>query len=121
MHDAVLGRPAVAQPVSTTEDLCARRLLAYFPDAELADGAAEDETAGFFDLFDAPPWDTWVALFDDGHATSAHSVYLVAWIPPRFAEVAEKGIEVNMMGSLAWLATTQTAVSMYLRRSGLDF
>jgi hypothetical protein len=36
------------------------RLLIYFPNHDLACGAAEQETAGFFDVNNVPPWDTWV-------------------------------------------------------------
>jgi hypothetical protein len=31
------------------------RLLAYFPDADLSDGAAEVESRGFFDVYNTPP------------------------------------------------------------------
>src|SRR5690242_13263477 len=37
------------------------RLLIYFPSSDLACGAAEQGTAGFFDINNVPPWDTWVA------------------------------------------------------------
>ena len=38
----------------------AGRLLVYFPDEELWDGAAEAASSGFFDEHNAPPWGTWV-------------------------------------------------------------
>ena len=41
-------------------DLGGGRLLIYFPNSDLACGAAEQETAGFFDINNVPPWDTWV-------------------------------------------------------------
>jgi len=41
------------------------RLLVYFPNDELADGAAEVQSQGFFDIFNAPPWDTWVAMVEE--------------------------------------------------------
>src|SRR5689334_7231944 len=59
----------LATAVSSISDLRGGRLLVYFPDAELADGAAEAETNGFFDINDAPPWDTWVGLFSDPQLT----------------------------------------------------
>src|SRR4051794_11881850 len=49
-----------ASPVNTANDLGGGRLLLYFPDANLADGAAEVETRGFLDIENMPPWDTWV-------------------------------------------------------------
>src|SRR5215831_9834479 len=36
------------------------RALVYFPDANLSDGAAEAESGGFFDVYNAPAWGTWV-------------------------------------------------------------
>jgi hypothetical protein len=86
------------------EPLTACRLLVYFPDAELADGAAEQETGGFFDVNNAPPWDTWVGFFHDSSAPdSSYARYLVAWIPDLFVPVAQKGIDVNPEGCIEWL------------------
>lgn len=39
---------------------CGGRLLAYFPDDNLTDGAAEEDSEGFFDVHNVPPCDTWV-------------------------------------------------------------
>src|SRR5207247_2550506 len=39
---------------------CGGRLLAYFPDDNLADGVAATESNGFFDVDNIPPYDTWV-------------------------------------------------------------
>ena len=43
-------------------DLGDGRLLLYFPDADLADGAAEVGTRGYFDVNNTPPWDSWIGL-----------------------------------------------------------
>jgi hypothetical protein len=117
----VLGhcRGNVPASVSALAQLQGGRLLAYFPDAETADGAGEDETAGFFDVHDAPPWDTWVALFDDGDPKSAYSVYLVAFIPARVIHLGDAAIRVNAMDSLAWLGSTTVVVARSLREIGL--
>jgi len=37
------------------------RMLIYVPEENVADGASEAASSGFFDLYDAPPWDIWVA------------------------------------------------------------
>ena len=50
------------------------RLLAYFPDENLACGVAEAETQGFFTVDNVPPWDTWVAYLHEDDQTN----YLVA-------------------------------------------
>lgn len=95
-------------------------MLAYFPDAELADGAAEAETDGFFDVNDTPPWDTWVALFSDLGAVheSAVANYLVSWVPPRLVEVVQRGIDVSMVGCIAWVEDTKTMLASRLHEDG---
>jgi hypothetical protein len=57
------------------------RWLTYFPDADLADGAAEAATNGFLDAHNAPPWGTWLGYFDDRTSDPSYSSYLVAWVP----------------------------------------
>jgi hypothetical protein len=37
------------------------RFLVHYPGLNLTDGAAEDASDGFFDQWNTPPWDTWVA------------------------------------------------------------
>jgi acyl-CoA-binding protein len=92
------------------------RLLAYFPDAELGDGAAEAETHGYFDVNNAPPWDTWVALFADGGSSdSAYREYLVAWVPAALVPIAETGMSVCMEDSITWLDRLATPVSQRVR------
>src|SRR5919106_6950828 len=41
------------------------RLLIYFPNGDLACGAAEQQTDGFFDVNNVPPWDTWVLYWQE--------------------------------------------------------
>jgi len=91
-------------------------LLVYFPDFELADGAAEAETDGFFDVNDTPPWDTWVALFSDPELTGAGSraVYLVSWVPESLIAVVQRGLEVSMTDCIAWLENTNTGLATRL-------
>jgi len=109
-----------AQPVHRANDLHGGRLLTYFPDAELEDGAAEAETGGFFDVNDTPPWDTWVGLFSDPEASrdSSFATYLVTWVPPGLIETAQRGIDVSMLDCIAWLDGTNTALARRLRRDG---
>jgi hypothetical protein len=92
-------------------------LLAYFPDAELSDGAAQEETRGYFDINNAPPWDTWLALLaDGGPSDSAYGEYLVAWVPPAFVPLAQSGISVCMEDSIVWLDKLNTPASQRIRQ-----
>jgi hypothetical protein len=85
----------------------AGRLLGYLPDENLADGAAEDSSEGFFDLNNMPPWGTWVGL-----APKEVRMYvdkgvpyrvLIAWVPRELVELAKRGIAVNPEDCIFWL------------------
>jgi hypothetical protein len=89
--------------------------MVYFPDADLCCGAAEVESEGWFDVFNTPPWDTWVGFFrDDLPDTDAYANYLVAWVPPVFLEHVARGIEVNPEQCIRWLDETPCGLSRRL-------
>lgn len=84
--------------------LAGGRLLVYFPDSDLADGAAEAVSQGFFDLHNVPAWDTWIALADDGpSANLSLRQYVVAWVPAQLVACVTAGIEVNPEQCIVWL------------------
>jgi len=91
-----------APPPAPTRDLCGGRLLVYWPDMDLADGAAEAESRGFFDVNNCPPWDTWVAFVQ--YPAEHEQSYLVAWVPREFIELADAGIQVIPEECVKWLA-----------------
>jgi hypothetical protein len=70
------------------------RMLIYVPEENVSDGASEAASSGFFDLYDAPPWDVWVAYSD-------HT--LLAWVPPQLIGLAQIGIDVNAVECIRWL------------------
>jgi hypothetical protein len=80
------------QPIDTQST--AGKLLLYWPDENLADGAAECASLGFFNGDNVPPWDTWVAFSER---------VLLSWVPTEMIAVAQKGIDVNPEGCIAWL------------------
>lgn len=95
------------------------RLVVYYPDADLADGAAEEETAGYFDAFNTPPWDTWVGYFqEDRGGDDPYGNYLLAWVPPVFVPAVERGIHVNPEQCIRWLDETDCAVRGLLAGDG---
>lgn len=97
------------------------RLLIYFPNDDLACGAAEQETAGFFDVNNVPPWDTWVTYFPDEQQNidSFDKEYLIAWVPPEFLRLANEGIEVNPEQCIQWLSDTTVELARALRAENL--
>ena len=70
------------------------RLLVYFPHENLADGAADLASNGFYDVNNVPPWDLWVS-FSDGE--------LISWVPIGLVEAAHMGIDVNPEECIQWL------------------
>jgi hypothetical protein len=85
-----LGRAHSQEPIGRVTD---GRLLVYSPKDNLACGAAEFETMGFFDANNVPPWDTWVYYSSD---------YLVSWIPEKLVSLVQDGIDVNPEGCIWW-------------------
>jgi len=78
------------------------KLLDFMPDQNMTDGMAEEDSYGFFDVTNVPPWDTWVAYVEESPSCN----YLVCWVPRRLIGVATAGINVNAEGCIAWLDDT---------------
>jgi hypothetical protein len=74
-------------------DLCGGRFLLYAAEENLADGAAEYASFGFFDVDNVPPWDTWVTMFGK---------YLVSWVPPQLFRLVQQGLDVNPEQCIVW-------------------
>jgi hypothetical protein len=69
------------------------RLLLYSPSENLACGAADASSNGFFDTNNVPPWDIWLG-FSNG--------MLVSWVPPALVDVAAMGVFVNPEECIRW-------------------
>lgn len=100
----IMRRQELREPLAAAHRPGPGKLLVYFPDANLSDGAAEVESREFFDVYNAPPWGTWVAYLDDGGRDESYSSYLLAWVPEGLIAVADAGIEVNPEQCVSWLA-----------------
>jgi hypothetical protein len=99
----VVGKRAqlVSRPASQERDAAklGGRFLFYVPSENLADGAAQYASNGFFDVNNVPPWDIWVA-FSEGT--------LVSWVPTVLVELAQKGIDANPEGCVRWADGTES-------------
>jgi len=80
-------------PQKTTTPFSRRERAWYTPSENLACGAAEASSNGFFDVNNVPPWDIWV---DFSERT------LVSWVPPGLLDVAQMGIYVNPEACIRW-------------------
>jgi hypothetical protein len=86
------------------------RLLVYFPDGDLACGAAEFESRGFFDVHNAPAWATWVGYFEDGDGDASYSNYVLAYVPQLLVPLVQAGIDVNPEECIVWLESTSVSL-----------
>jgi hypothetical protein len=93
-------------------DLRGGRLILYFPDANLSDGAAQAASQGVFDAQNVPPWDTWVAYFEDSSASDrSYANYLVCYVPQSLRFLADAGIRVNPEECIAWWSDAKTELT----------
>lgn len=72
------------------------RFLVYWPDEQASDGSSQIASDGFFDVFDAPPWDTWI-FYEPVHH------FLVSWVPLPLVQHAAIGMARNAVDCHAWL------------------
>ncbi len=116
-------------PNEPAKNLSEGRLLIYDPGGQLADGAAEVETEGFFNLDNEPPWDAWICFIDnkvdkangEEHPNTWHRLdyYVVSWIPPSLIEMVTAGINVNAEACIAWATDVDTLFTRQLKDAGL--
>jgi hypothetical protein len=99
------------------------RLLVYFPEDNLQDGAAEVSSRGFFEEWNLPPWDLWVAFFCEGppprRRFPGRTRYLVAWVPLELEPLATRGIMANPEACIIWIDDFDGPVRRMLRESGI--
>lgn len=113
---ALHGMPAPSEQPQLEGLLQGGRLVVYFPDDNLCDGAAELATGGFLDVDNMPPWDTWVGMFrEDPESPTQSSDYLIAWVPPVFVEAVAQGIWVNPEVCIQWLEDSSTLMAKRLK------
>ena len=86
-------RDATTQPLVLAEAQTLGRLLRYEVMETVSDGAAEASSHGFFDMEDAPPWDTWFWHKDDA---------IFCWVPDSLVSTAQAGINANPVDCIHW-------------------
>ena len=86
-------RDASTGPVDPVEAQALGRLLLYEAMETVSDGAAEASSHGFFDMEDAPPWDTWF-WHKDGT--------IFCWVPDSLVSDVQAGIDANPVDCIHW-------------------
>jgi hypothetical protein len=86
-------RDATTEPIDPAEAQALGRLLLYEAMETVSDGAAQASSHGFFDIEDAPPWDTWF-WYKDGT--------IFCWVPDSLVSDAQAGIDANPVDCIHW-------------------
>jgi len=84
---------ATIQPVDLAEAQALGRFLLYEFMETVSDGSSEALSHGFFDMEDAPPWDTWFWLKGDT---------IFCWIPDSHVSNAQAGSDANPVDCIHW-------------------
>jgi hypothetical protein len=113
---ALLNLPRV-DPAQIQALIDEGRLLIYYPDENLYDGAAPAASDDFFDADNVPPWDTWLIYVIEKGRWGKN--YLIAWVPPELLELATAGVDVNPEQCIVWADGLPVAFVEYLQRIGL--
>ena len=69
------------------------KLLLYMPLENVSDGAASASSLGFYDLEDAPPWNTWFLY-------SKETIF--SFVPNALIRSAQAGIDANPVDCIRW-------------------
>jgi hypothetical protein len=97
------------------------KLLLFYPDGSLSDGAAEVASRGFFDNDNVPAWDSWVYYGNDGSGSSRNcdQSFLVSWIPRKFVPLVNDGIAVNPESCIEWASARDRVFRRSLKAQGM--
>lgn len=91
-----------------------------------ASGGSLACSAGFFDGYDCPPWDTWLIYLKNDDESLRHvrsaawRSFLISWIPPSLMDLAKAGIDGSPMACVDWADSLDTIpFTKKLRAAGL--
>lgn len=99
------------------------KLLIFYPDASLFDGAAEVASEGFFDCDNHPAWDTWIYYGVDGSGSQKDCDihFLISWVPSELVSLVNGGIEVNPESCIEWASKVKRNSTRMLKAQGWLF
>jgi hypothetical protein len=95
-----LLKAAGIETFEAADALSKSKLLIYEPLETVDDGAAEAASMGFYDLHDAPSWDTWFLYADRA---------VFCCIPEFAVPRAQDGLDANPVDCIRWAKWSQLA------------
>ncbi len=111
-------------PNESANNLAGGKLFCYYPHGSLVDGAAEFASKYFLNIDNMPPWDTWLCYVPENACWNKYlrryewGPYLISWIPPKFVERVELGIDANPESCISWAETVNSSFTEKLRNAG---
>lgn len=106
-------------PKDVAPGLAAGRLLLHDPNGTDWSGGSFVASGGLLDVYDSPPWDTWITLIREEYPGPEWNVFVVAWIPPTLIDVVEEGIRCCAMPCTDWAENVDTAFTRTLCAAGI--
>jgi hypothetical protein len=103
-------------PYPLTETSLAKegKLLLSAPHMGFLDGNTSAVTGGYIDIYDAPPWDTWLDVVDEVDIPDYYDTFLVAWVPMIMVSLVEVGIRTSPGRFLAWASDVNSKYTRQL-------
>lgn len=111
-----LVRARNLQPLDRPHPTAGGRLLLSAPQMGFLDGNTSAVTGGYIDVYDAPPWDTWLDVVQGTDIPDYYDTFLVAWVPTALVALVDAGIRTSPAGFLAWASEVE---STYTRQLGV--
>jgi hypothetical protein len=103
------------------DDVHTKQLLIVDYSCSDMSGASEQDSQGFFNVRDIPPWETWVWHFTLPSYRHVDSGVLVTWVPPSADELAQKGVDYNPCDVLLWASPERNGNHLARRRAAIPF
>jgi hypothetical protein len=66
---------------------------------------------GYFDRYDIPAWDTWIAYVNDLDGRDRPIEYLLSWVPQMLIEQVDRAVKASFEENIMWLDGTNTRLT----------
>ncbi|NML40125.1 hypothetical protein HHL17_23200 [Chitinophaga sp. G-6-1-13] len=96
----VLPARESVQPASWEDIIQKGRIVAHETCTTVVDGASEEQSGWYVDLYDLPPVDTWIYLTPQ---TRTAYPTLYCWVPTIFEEAMQTAMDVHVLDSYEWV------------------
>ena len=104
----LLEHADVKKPLTATKILCCDYAVSE------ASEASQVASHGYFNEFDLPPWDTWVAWFPDRETAQENCGVIISIVPQPCRQLVQLGIDANPVECIYWLDVAREPKSLHI-------